>query len=66
MSEILTPSEVARILRVDPTTVRRWIKQGVLEAVLLSGVGGRQAYGIKPETLEKLFGEQQSQDSKAS
>ena len=30
--ELLTVSEVARRLRVDETTVRRWIKMGSLEA----------------------------------
>ena len=54
-SELLTVSEVARILRVDDTTVRRWVKQGVLEAVVLPHVHERQAYRIKHETLEKLL-----------
>ena len=31
MGELLTVSEVAKILRVDDTTVRRWVKQGALE-----------------------------------
>ena len=33
MSDLLTVREVARIFRVDDTTVKRWIKQGTLEAV---------------------------------
>ena len=49
-------SEVARILRVDDTTVRRWVKQGALEAVILPHVRERQAYRIKKETLDKLLG----------
>jgi excisionase family DNA binding protein len=65
MSELLTVSEVARILRVDDTTVRRWVKQGTLEGVLLPGVR-RQGYRVKRETLEKLLGEKQNQESKAS
>jgi excisionase family DNA binding protein len=56
MSELLTVSEVARILRVDDTTVRRWVKQGALEAVVLPHVNERQAYRIKRETLEKVLG----------
>ena len=56
MSELLTVSEVARILRVDDTTVRRWVKQGALEAVILPHVNERQAYRIKRETLEKVAG----------
>ena len=53
---LLTVSEVARILRVDDTTVRRWVKQGALEAVVLPHVNARQAYRIKSETLEKVLG----------
>lgn len=43
MSDLLTVSEVARILRVDDTTVRRWVKAGALEAVVLPHVNARQA-----------------------
>jgi excisionase family DNA binding protein len=57
MSELLTVSEVARILRVDDTTVRRWVKQGALEAVILPHVNERQAYRIKRETLDKVLGD---------
>ena len=59
MSELLTISEVARILRVDGTTVRRWVKEGALEAVVLPHVHKRQAYRIKRETLDKVLGESQ-------
>ena len=57
MSDLLTVSEVAEILRVDDTTVRRWVKQGALEAVVLPHVNTRQAYRIKRETLNKVLGE---------
>jgi excisionase family DNA binding protein len=60
MSELLTVSEVAEILRVDDTTVRRWVKQGALEAIILPHVNERQAYRIKRETLEKLLGSNSS------
>jgi excisionase family DNA binding protein len=63
MSELLTVSEVADILRVDNTTVRRWVKQGTFEAVVLPHMNARQAYRIKRETLEKLL-EQVSSSSK--
>ncbi|GCE45488.1 excisionase family DNA binding protein [Thermosporothrix hazakensis] len=56
MNDLLTVSEVAEILRVDDTTVRRWVKQGALEAVVLPHVSSRQAYRIKRETLEKVLG----------
>ena len=55
MSDLLTVTEVARILRCDDTTVRRWIKLGTLEAVVLPHVNERQAYRIKRATLEKLL-----------
>lgn len=58
MGDLLTVSEVAQILRVDATTVRRWVKQGALEAVVLPHVNTRQAYRIRRETLEKVLGEQ--------
>jgi len=57
--ELLTVAEVARILRVDGTTVRRWVKQGVLEAIVLPHVNERQAYRIHRETLNKVLGEGQ-------
>lgn len=53
---LLTVLEVAKILRVDSTTVRRWIQDGVLEAVLLPVRGARQAYRIKKGTLDTLLG----------
>jgi excisionase family DNA binding protein len=55
MSELLTVSEVAEILRVDDTTVRRWVKQGALEAVILPHVNERQAYRIKRNTLDRVL-----------
>jgi len=58
MSELLTVSEVARILRVDDTTVRRWAKQGALGVVVLPHTNKRQAYRIKRETLDKILGDQ--------
>jgi len=57
VSDLLTVQEVADILRVDATTVRRWIKTGALEAVSLPHNGLRNAYRIKRETVEKLFSE---------
>lgn len=53
--ELLTVREVARRLRVDDTTVRRWIKSGALEAVTLPHRAKRQAYRIKKSTLDNLL-----------
>jgi len=54
-SGLLTVSEVAQLLRVDSTTVRRWIQNGVLEAIVLPHRNKRQAYRIKRETLDSLL-----------
>jgi excisionase family DNA binding protein len=54
-NELMTVREVAQALRVDDTTVRRWIKQGVLEAVTLPHVNRRQAYRIKRGTLDRVL-----------
>ncbi len=53
--ELLTVHEVARRLRVDDTTVRRWIKHGTLEAVSLPHVGKRQAYRVRRSTIDTLL-----------
>ncbi len=54
-AELLTVREVAKQLRVDDTTVRRWIKNGVLEAITLPHKGERQAYRIRRSTLDNLL-----------
>ncbi len=53
--ELLTVSEVADILRVDSTTVRRWVKYGTLEAIVLPHANKRCAYRIKRQTVDKLL-----------
>lgn len=55
MEELLTVREVARRLRVDDTTVRRWIKNGALEAITLPHKGKRSAYRVKKSTMDKLL-----------
>lgn len=60
MSELLTVNEVARTLRVDDTTVRRWIKQGALEAVTLPHLNERMAYRIKRQALDKILGKEEA------
>ncbi|MGH2479216.1 MAG: helix-turn-helix domain-containing protein [Ktedonobacteraceae bacterium] len=54
-ADLLTVREVAQQLRVDDTTVRRWIKNGVLEAITLPHRGARQAYRIRQVTLDALL-----------
>jgi len=54
-ADLLTVREVAKQLRVDDTTVRRWIKNGILEAITLPHRGTRQAYRIRRSTLNTLL-----------
>ncbi len=53
--ELLTVREVARQLRIDESSVRRWIKQGTLEAVRLPHKGRRESFRIKQSTLNKIL-----------
>lgn len=53
--DLLTVQEVAHQLRVDDTTVRRWIASGALEAVTLPHAGKRRAYRIKRSVLDRLL-----------
>jgi len=55
MTELFTVHEVAERLRVDDTTVRRWIKSGALEAVHLPHLNKRESYRVRQETIEKLL-----------
>ncbi len=57
---LLTVPEVAEQLRVDDTTVRRWIKQGALEAIVLPHVNKRTAYRIRRSTLDAILRKGQS------
>ena len=54
---LLTIAEVAKRLRVDTTTVRRWINVGTLEAVTLPHIHKRHSYRVKESTLAELLGE---------
>jgi excisionase family DNA binding protein len=53
--DLLTVEEVARRLRVNTTTVRRWIKLGTLEAVTLPHAGKRASYRIYKATLTTMI-----------
>jgi excisionase family DNA binding protein len=50
-----TVDDVARLLQVQPTTVRTWIKQGQLKAWLLGSK--RAGYRITPEDLARFRAE---------
>jgi excisionase family DNA binding protein len=51
--EYLTPSQVAKRLRVDVTTVTRWIRNGALEAETVRQ-GRLTRYRIRKATIEKI------------
>lgn len=53
--QLLTVQEVAKRLRVDDTTVRRWIKSGLLEAVYLPTKSKRQSYRVRSSMVEQIF-----------
>ena len=53
--DLMTVPEVAKRLRCDTTTVRRWIQDGLLEAVVLPHPGKRQSYRVKRTTLNDLL-----------
>ena len=55
MEELLTVQEVAQVLRVDETTVRRWIAQGLVEAVVLPHVHERQSYRIRRSVVDAIL-----------
>ena len=55
MEELLTVQEVASILRVDQTTVRRWIKAGTLASIKLPHRGKREIYRIRRSTLNMVL-----------
>lgn len=52
--ELFTVQEVAKRLRVDDTTVRRWIKSGALDAIRLPSKG-RACYRVKRNTFDQLL-----------
>jgi excisionase family DNA binding protein len=54
--ELLTMQEVARYLRVDQATTRRWAHNGVLDVVKLPMVGKNVQYRMRRSALEKLLG----------
>lgn len=54
--ELLTVKEVAKRLRVDDTTVRRWIKNGVLSAVTLPRAATqRSMFRVRSSVIDELL-----------
>ncbi len=53
---LLTVGEIATLLRVDQTTVRRWIHNGSLPAIELPKRASRTIYRVKQSEIDKLLG----------
>jgi excisionase family DNA binding protein len=51
MIELLTVDELAGRLRVEPSTIRRWVKLGALQAISLPHTGKRQVYRFRKQDL---------------
>ncbi len=64
--ELLTVREVARRLRVDDTTVRRWIKEDALEAIILPHLNERQGYRIRRSVVDAILQSRASSGDTAS
>jgi excisionase family DNA binding protein len=56
MPDLLTVTEVAKILRVSPLTIKRWGKRGKLPAIRINSRGDRR---YKKEAVLWLLGIQQ-------
>jgi excisionase family DNA binding protein len=54
--QLLTPAEVAKMFRVDPKTVTRWAKGGLLESVRTPG--GHRRY--KEASVRKFLADWQT------
>lgn len=52
---LLTVQEVAKRLRVDNATIRRWIASVTLEVVVLPHRGRKRVYRIPQATLDVLL-----------
>jgi excisionase family DNA binding protein len=58
MEELFTPQEVAQKLKIDMSTVYRWIREGRLKAVKIG-----HFWRISESELNRLLkGDEQSQD----
>lgn len=53
--ELLTIKEVAKALRCDPTTARRWVVQGMVPCVILPHVRARRVYRVRASTLKSIL-----------
>ncbi len=54
---LLTVAEVARMLRLNPETVRRWLRQGRLAGISLGS--DRGGWRVRESGVRRLLGEEQ-------
>jgi predicted site-specific integrase-resolvase len=52
---LLNSREVARRLRVDMSTVRGWVKDGILEAIPLPTRGRRRCYRFRESVIDAIY-----------
>jgi excisionase family DNA binding protein len=57
LEEMLTVTQVAEMLRVDISTVTRWIRIGAMEATQGRSTRNRLKYCIKLSTITAMMGE---------
>jgi excisionase family DNA binding protein len=56
---MLTVSEVARILHVHPNTLRRWADKGIIKAYSITSRGDRR---FMPKDIEQFLAEMKTQN----
>ena len=54
-NDLLTVSEVAKLCRVDVTTVRRWIDNNLLPAISLPRTGKYQNRRVRKSDIKQLM-----------
>lgn len=57
MSELLRPGQAAEILRVNPKTLARWARRGLISSVRLPGGGHRRFDADEIRTLATAVSE---------
>lgn len=62
MEELLTPEDVARILRITEYSVREKLKSGEIKGFKL-GRGPQGRWKIRPEELRRYIEERESQNN---
>ena len=57
VSALVTVTDVADILKVSTVTVYRWVDEGTLEGIKVTGPGhSRSTYRVKSASVRRLLG----------